>query len=152
MLENMVDGGDRGMSEYKFRGKRIDNGEWIEGCLLTLPNGNAYIVNGSITFNGGYLPGTIIEVDPATVGQDTSRKDKNGKEGYRSDIIKTRVGLATIEFGEYTGIDGKGKHIGFYVRFVDEHDRDIYRDDLGWWLPESEIIGNIHDNPLEVAL
>ena len=70
------------MREIKFRGKRLDNGEWIEGDLLRM-NGHWFIFPGP-------APGGIdkYEVDPATVGEFTGLKDKNGKEIYEGDIIE----------------------------------------------------------------
>lgn len=48
------------MREIKFRGKRLDNGEWVYGSLVNNPmNGCSYIV-----CNG---PDRLI--DPSTVGQ-----------------------------------------------------------------------------------
>ena len=64
------------MREIKFRGKRLDNGEWIEGDLLRM-NGHWFIFLDP-------APEGIDKyaVDPATVGEFTGLKDKNGKEIY----------------------------------------------------------------------
>lgn len=64
------------MREIKFRGKRLDNGEWIEGDLLRM-NGHWFIFLDP-------APKGIDKyaVDPATVGEFTGLKDKNGKEIY----------------------------------------------------------------------
>lgn len=54
------------MREIKFRGKRIDNGEWIYGSLL---NGDI-IVSGPVDVDGEYIGlGEWSSVDPETVGQ-----------------------------------------------------------------------------------
>ena len=64
------------MREIKFRGKRIDNGEWIYGYYFKSWE-KAYILWG--TTND--IPNKI-EVIPETVGQFTGLKDKNGVEIY----------------------------------------------------------------------
>lgn len=59
------------MREIKFRGKRLDNGEWLYGSLVIL-NGRYFIFDDA----------NRHEVDPTTVGEFTGLKDRNGKEVY----------------------------------------------------------------------
>lgn len=64
-----------------FRGKRLDNGEWVYGSLLLIGN-LAYIYVGDSCPSEVNFEYEFIAVDPATVGQYTGLKDKK-KRGLR---------------------------------------------------------------------
>ena len=115
------------MREIKFRGKRIDNDEWIYGDLIHDGfDGTSGVIEIGIAPLGCYPIAVIIE----SVGQFTGLHDKNGKEIYEGDIVLIREGIAVITF--YCG--------SFWCDFWTMlllSDRCV----------EVEVIGNIHENP-----
>ena len=134
-----------GIRTIIFRGKRKDNGEWIEGYYASQSN-HACLANGlkyqhfilkdvCLDFNLGGLQ--EFEVTPETVGQYTGFTDKNGKRIFEGDIIrKTNEGRHPKIFTAniYTNFPTKEEvHYGPCERFTESC--------------EYEIIGNIHDNP-----
>lgn len=139
------------MRPIKFRGKRISDGAWVHGDLMTKyahHRGATIVERGCIYY----------EVDPATVGQFTGLRDKNGTEIYEGDIVK---GVAYSQ--DFVGaIIWINNIAGFGVRYYNN-----WREPTAWEKSSilkqiesgrkdqfaAEVIGNIHDNPelLEVG-
>lgn len=69
------------MREYKFRGKRKDNGEWVYGYYADY--------DGSPIIYSFSDPAFPVEIVPETVGQYTGLKDKkgSGEDLYQKDIV-----------------------------------------------------------------
>lgn len=125
------------MREILFRGRRIDNEEWIEGDLAH-SHGRTYC---------GFYFETISQVDPATVGQFTGLKDKNGKRIFEGDIFQCNDARGYVRFGTYASAYSSGDtHVGFFIEWIVDR---MLRIDLAFWTNqrEIEVIGNIHDNP-----
>lgn len=125
------------MREILFRGKRKDNGEWIEGFYAESGIGFILADNGPTE---GYF--TMHEADSATICQYTGLADKNGRKIFEGDIIRDEDIAGVILFGRRDG----SFHVEFYVKWVSEIGMD-YRQELGYWAPECEVAGNIFDNP-----
>jgi uncharacterized phage protein (TIGR01671 family) len=140
------------MTEVKFRGKRLTDGEWIYGSLIITkfkdnPANRYYIVNflGNYTFDH--------EVVPATIGQWLGSRDKEGRDIYEGDVVRGELETWDDHMEETRTVKFESKVLYRHNAF------SIYRAYFGSsmglaWQPftpeqciSSEIIGNIHDNP-----
>lgn len=121
------------MREILFRGKRLDTGEWCEGCYLeTLRYNNLHWI-----WDGK----AHVAVDPATIGQYTGIKDKNGRRVFEGDILESRYDPDYPEdFCRETVVwHDHGWHF-----IQDNYDPEPFLEESV--LPCSVVAGNIYDN------
>jgi uncharacterized phage protein (TIGR01671 family) len=126
------------MREYLFRGKGIDNGEWVYGDLWCNPYGKRKVCIVSPINDQGTTGGNAV--NPETVGQYTGMLDKNGTKIFEGDICNfsnrsdiDNYGVVVYDADETEfGIDYGSTYLGLGRHY---HSRDV------------EVIGNIYDNP-----
>lgn len=127
------------MREILFRGKCLDNGEWVEGLLVHTTRNGALIVNEVNEYGCGCCIGVSppnFEIDPATVGQFTGLLDKNGKRIFEGDICRVSKLMYKVEF----------KHSAWWFAILSNkvYCCPAFNSHCGEYC---EVIGNIHDNP-----
>lgn len=154
------------MREHLYKGKRIDNGEWVYGGIYV--DGKKYY----IVARTRYIPDTrdwdeaeyydkhkiykptYIECKPETICEYTGLTDNNGTKIFEGDIVKLESGWFTAIFN-CIEIKENENYIVFYdekhARYdLQTEDTDIEFKRVAWGQfinSEVEVIGNIYDNP-----
>ena len=77
------------MREILFKAKRLDNGEWVEGNLITNERNENQKYIGYIfdERNGVIEDFDLVEVIPETICQYTGLTDKAGRKIWENDIV-----------------------------------------------------------------
>ena len=155
------------MREILFRGKRVDNGEWVEGYYVYDYKHNAHFIftNEIGVCNAGFKPPRqaycleSYEVIPETVSQFTGLTDKNGVKIFEGDIVEAY----DEKFETFSDGDIEKGTLQVWEELVEEThykgsvDWNIssfdINDEIGYfplnWLATNniEVIGNLFDNP-----
>jgi uncharacterized phage protein (TIGR01671 family) len=118
------------MREILFRGKRCDNGEWVQGFYVRADHHwhnhgihKDWIICGASANGGWFALHNKYPVIAKTIGQFTGLTDKNGKKIFEGDIMR---------------------NAGNVVEFCDDCFCINGDSPLSFW-KDTEVIGNIHD-------
>lgn len=150
------------MIKTLFRGKRVENEEWVEGYYWMNGLGNHFIR--VIKDKNDNFVIEDYEVIPETIGQCSFIPDKNGTQIFDGDIVefyffdKNHRNVKTMLI-EWTGTSFYMTEMFRNYRFliknsnlvseiITEYKGDkrqgIYKSNQSYFV---EVIGNIHDNP-----
>lgn len=123
-------------NRYLFRGKRKDNGEWIQGYLYGIWE-RRYILWGMTND----IP-NMVEVEPSTICQCAGLRDKNGKLIWEHDILSGHI---DNEFPEDETRERVVWHENGWC--TSEPGYDDYEELDDFDSENFEVIGNVFDNP-----
>lgn len=125
------------MREILFRGKRIDNGEWVEGYIGKYFDGFKTATCISRPTRETIAGSLCYDVDPITVGQFTGLTDKNAKKIFEGDVCNGENFLHPSR---------KRYQVGFEDGMF-----GLYDDSGTSWhhshIDNVKVVGTIYDNP-----
>lgn len=127
--------------EILFRGKRVDNGEWVYGAFvpdaLEMLKGARGLDGFIRRCNAESGEVEMFEVDRETVGQFTGLIDKDGRKIFEGDIIENDLDRFIVEWDD--------EFAGFFLSDADpEYQGYVTLSEVS---KDGCVIGNIYDNP-----
>lgn len=125
------------MREILFRGKKLDDGKWVQGYCYELEKDKMMI--------SSCIRREAYEVTPETVGQFTGLTDKNGKKIFEGDIVR-RFNSKEQEVMRYA-VKWNTDCCMFVLICEDTYLGEYDSDFTVFYGEEFEIVGNVHDNP-----
>lgn len=132
--------------EILFRGKRVDNGEWVVGNFVKYQpcaSKDEWIV-GIVPDYASSL--YLIEVDIETVSRYTGLTDKNGRKIFEGDVIR----YTTIEYSDIYIVRWDITAARFAVYGLGLGEKIPLGDFVFYDAQKCEVIGNIHDGGVEI--
>ena len=135
---------------YLFKGKMIDNEEWVQGYLFDdgFENGRMFVgglvieeYHGTACDDWSITGINFCEVDPSTICQCTGLKDKNGNLIWENDIMVAHLDDSFPEDTTYTRVVWNNN--GFCTK--EQGSEDIQPLDK-FEQEYFEVCGNIFDN------
>lgn len=135
------------MREILFRGKCVNNSEWVEGYFYESKISGCYILVPELIKKrkkGGIVvicdDFKVYEIIFKTVGRYTGLKDKNGTKIFEGDILKFIDGDNEVSYYEVVYSEANCRWI------IRQHEgaTDDLDDFVGKYMT---VVGNIYDNP-----
>ena len=125
--------------EIKFRAWWVKEKQMFSVCSIDWSGINGTRIN--------LMGADTVDIDEIVLLQYTGLKDKNGAEIYEGDILKCIDEHTTIGALEYA--ENIGTYIVKYWRNGEYYYSPLNRGDIsrGLQLLETEVIGNIYENP-----
>lgn len=129
------------MREILFRGKRLDNGEWVCSEMISFKDGTSGIFD--------YRERKWLAIDPHTIGQFTGLTDKNGKKIFEGDLVRNGYSSNLGEFWDignvvYVPTDGCFEISNLCERYLKRLTQtQIIKRSI-------EVVGTIHDKAVNI--